>query len=333
MYNTNTVGINHPFGLKVLIVTHNDLDGYGCPLVASMFPLFKKVDYITTKNPDHASKVVNWIIENKVHTEYERVYITDISVDQDTANNIENEKSLKDKLRLIDHHMTATWLNLYDWANVEVTDSRGRKESGTSLLFKELLDEISERGTEHLFGARASLLSDAIRLYDTWEWKEQNLDYPVNLNDLFYLLGGEEFVNKYKIKCFGDLTDWKLFDDEDLTMLKTNELIKQDYINRLSNKSNIQITKVLGYTAGVVFADKYISELGNNICEINPELDLAIIIDMQGQKVSYRTTKDEVDVSEIAKTLGGGGHAKASGNKIGEHTIREFLYDIFTFND
>jgi nanoRNase/pAp phosphatase (c-di-AMP/oligoRNAs hydrolase) len=29
--------------------------------------------------------------------------------------------------------------------------------------------------------------------------------------------------------------------------------------------------------------------------------------------LSFRTTKDNIDVSEIAKTLGGGGHKKASG--------------------
>ncbi len=324
---------HYRFGLSVLIITHNDLDGYGCPLVASVFPLFKDVDYINTRDPNHASAVMDRIIKSKTYEDYDRIYITDISVDQHTANSIEKELRLKSKLRLIDHHMTATWLNLYDWANVEVVDSLGRKESGTSLLFKELLDEITEEGMKSPFESRVSLLSEVIRLYDTWEWKERNVDYPVDLNDLFYLLGGKEFINKYKNKCLEDSTDWKLFDDEDLAMLKTNNLIKQDYIDKISNKNNIHITSVFGYKAGVVFADKYISELGNNICEINPELDLAMIIDMQGQKVSYRTAKEEVDVSEIAKTLGGGGHTKASGNKIGEHAIREFLYSIFTFND
>lgn len=47
-----------------------------------------------------------------------------------------------------------------------------------------------------------------------------------------------------------------------------------------------------------------------------------------GVKASMRTTKDNVDVSLIAKTFGGGGHKKAAGFSL-EHSIEEAFEHIF----
>ena len=42
-------------------------------------------------------------------------------------------------------------------------------------------------------------------------------------------------------------------------------------------------------------------------------IDFAVV--RSGEKLSFRSVKDEIDVSEIAKMYDGGGHAKAAGGK------------------
>lgn len=79
---------------------------------------------------------------------------------------------------------------------------------------------------------------------------------------------------------------------------------------------------------GIVFADKYISELGNELCKLNKELDYIVIVNMSTRSVSYRTIKDNIDVGMIAKEHGGGGHPKAAGAKIKFDNILNFLSKV-----
>ena len=83
------------------------------------------------------------------------------------------------------------------------------------------------------------------------------------------------------------------------------------------------------YTVGITFADKYISELGNKLCELHPELDFVVLINISTLTVSYRTVKDDLDLSDIAKRFGGGGHPKASGSRFDASIVNDMLNNIF----
>ena len=82
------------------------------------------------------------------------------------------------------------------------------------------------------------------------------------------------------------------------------------------------------YMYGVVFADKYISELGNELCKLNRELDYIAIVNMSTRSVSYRTIKDDVDMGMISKKYGGGGHPKAAGSKFDVYKLARFLDEL-----
>ena len=69
------------------------------------------------------------------------------------------------------------------------------------------------------------------------------------------------------------------------------------------------------YNVGVVFAENYRSLLGNELSKRHPELDLVIIINLS-RSISYRTIKDDVDLSKFAYIYGGKGHQKASGSPL-----------------
>lgn len=69
------------------------------------------------------------------------------------------------------------------------------------------------------------------------------------------------------------------------------------------------------FKARCVNASTLASEIGNAICKDGAELAVVWMYDLQKRHyyVSLRSDSDEVDVSLIAKALGGGGHRRASG--------------------
>ena len=159
-------------------------------------------------------------------------------------------------------------------------------------------------------------------MYDTWEWKEKNALKSKQLNDLLYIYQRDLFIKKIYSKL---ILKKPIFDAETKLLLDIRQNEIDEYINK---KSKILIETVIGeYNVGVIFADNFISELGNKLCEMNPELDFIAIV---GQKaISYRTVKDNIDLSKFAKKYGGGGHTKASGSPVDKDTIISFINNIF----
>ncbi|MDZ7434355.1 DHH family phosphoesterase, partial [Bacillus amyloliquefaciens] len=99
---------------KVKLFTHTDLDGVGCALVCNHLLNDVEVEFCDYHNIDQ--KVLEFINNNRFK-EYDLILVTDISVNKDLAEKI-NEIQSTSKWVLIDHHATAKWLNIYKWANV-----------------------------------------------------------------------------------------------------------------------------------------------------------------------------------------------------------------------
>ena len=54
------------------------------------------------------------------------------------------------------------------------------------------------------------------------------------------------------------------------------------------------------YFAGVVYAESYHSELGNELGKEYPHLDYIAILNIGGRRMGFRTIHDHVDVSQVA---------------------------------
>jgi len=85
---------------------------------------------------------------------------------------------------------------------------------------------------------------------------------------------------------------------------------------------------MFGHSCGLVYADRYISEIGNDLAQLNQDLEFIVLIDMGRSKISLRGITD-TNLCEIAKRFGGGGHAKASGFSFSED-IREVIFKLIT---
>ena len=79
----------------------------------------------------------------------------------------------------------------------------------------------------------------------------------------------------------------------------------------------------------VVNSSHWMSEIGGRLA---PDCDFAMIwyYDHEDRlnKVSLRAFHDAVDVSELAKTFGGGGHKKAAGFQISGELCVDDIFDI-----
>ena len=164
---------------------------------------------------------------------------------------------------------------------------------------------------------------ELVRRYDTWDWYNVHNDNNAKeLNDLFYILGVDEFKDIFANKAFGH-ERFELFSLSEKVLLEQRQKEIKEYIEKVNNR--IFDVNIHGHFAGIAFAENFISEVGNKLGELNPQYDFILVINMSSCKMSFRTIKDEIDVSEIAKLFGGGGHPKASGASLNKELIIDFI--------
>lgn len=310
---------------KVKLFSHTDLDGYGCNLIMKI--LFDNEADCENLNYDTVNERILKFINNEEYKEYELIYITDISVNEEVAKVIDDKvNNEKLNIMLLDHHPTALYLNKHEWATVEI-ERNGEKTSGTRMVYDFCEEAIKIIANDGIINKNDFFnLIENIRKYDTWLWKEKYNDIkPKQINDLFYLLGADRFIDNLLrgVRVTINVVDNFIEDNKLLLELQQEKIDK--YIDK-KNKEIIQYN-INNYNVGVVFAEQFQSELGNRLSEMNPQYDLIAMI---GDKtISYRTVKDNVNCGEIAKLFGGGGHPKASGSQISESNKLKYLDILF----
>ncbi len=319
---------------KIKMFTHTDLDGVGCGVVSQLMLRDTYISDIQYANYNEINKFVLDFLNKEGYKGYDYIFITDISVNEDVAEKINEINSEKNKFILIDHHETSKWLNKYDWAKVEseinLFADKFKKVSGTYLFALYLKDNFREEIERHNYSQIISFIL-SVDSYDTWNWKNEDHNEYLSkeLNDLFYILGRKRFIDT----IFMDISkgmDVKEIIAKFSLLLELEEDKKKRYIK---SKSESIIEKEFTvedkvYEFGVVFAEQFVSELGNKLNELNSQYDFIMII--SDGKVSLRTIHDEIKVNEIAELFGGGGHPKASGFEYDKSIKNGIIFDILT---
>lgn len=303
----------------IYLFTHTDLDGVGCAILAKLaYGNDIKISYCDYKD-------VNEKVAAFVNNQPEEgvCIITDISINEDLAKRIDNLNGGPDFVyKLIDHHPTALNLNKYDFCKVKVFNDEGLKTCGTEMFYDWLVDFLLKED------ATIRRFTQIVRDYDTWRWAELGEEGLISkkVNDLYYLYGREAFIdwciNRISPKRFPDISK------EDEFILK----MKQDEIDRYVEEKNetLLCREIQNHPCGIVFADHNFSELGNRLAKMHPELDIIIMIDMDGT-VSYRTVKEDINLGEFAKAYGGGGHPKAAGSQFDRVKICNEIFGLLGY--
>lgn len=304
----------------VKLFTHTDLDGIGCGILAKLaFSNEVNIEYCEYNNINE--NVMNYLNHNDDSLSY--IYITDIRVNEDVAKLLDERGGVV----LLDHHPTALGLNKYPWCKVMVEDLSGIKTSGTKMFYHWLgmngcLNDDLETNEA------LSKFAELVRNYDTWRWSELGEEGIIckQINDLLYLYGRDKFIT-WCISQIHDNVFPRLYAFDKLILS-----IKQKEIDSYVEEKNEQLftSSMCGKVCGFVFAEKYMSELGNRLCKMHPEIDFVAIIDMASQTVSYIAVKDDVDLgNDVAKLFGGGGHPKAAGSEFSKEVLFKTIENIF----
>jgi oligoribonuclease NrnB/cAMP/cGMP phosphodiesterase (DHH superfamily) len=303
---------------RMIIFTDIDLDGLGCGLIAKLaFADKANVFYSSYRN---LNQRVEAVIKNPENNNVE-IYITDLAVNEQVEKKLEERFRQGKHVQMIDHHVTAMHFNQYKWGSVIPEYETGKKTCATSLFYDYLI--------EHNIMERNRALEEFIELvrqYDTWEWDENNNLTAKRLNDLFYIMSRELFEEEMLKRLTENADSFELTDTE--TMLLD---IEEQKIHRYIHSKSRQLvqTFVDDYCVGIVHAEQYLSELGNELNNLYPHLDMIILLNIGGKKMGFRTIHDEVNVAEFAKGYGGGGHPKASGSELTREAFEKFVQNVF----
>lgn len=298
------------------LFTHNDWDGVS-PAI-----LLKKVFKNRLKTTLFCSysninkKLLQFLNKNKKLEEV--IYITDIGINEEVAELLDERHKNGQEIYLIDHHASNMYLNKYEWATVEDI-----KEDimlcATTMVYEHLLErELLEEST------MLSSYVENVRLYDTWDWFKENKPLPKKINDLFFMLPIRSFINMANEVIDSDQNKEFFIPEEYHLLLEVEENRIDKYIE---SKEREMLTKeIQDYQVGIIYADKNQSEIGSYIGEKYLELDIVAIVDISNKKVSVRTSKEDVDVSTFAETYDGGGHPKSSGFFLNEDNFFDFVF-------
>lgn len=270
-------------------VTHTDLDGISCGI------LLKKLDSNIETIYANYGDVDNTLLALQQPA---NIYISDISCSKSTLMELLDKGN---KVVVLDHHKTALWLN--DISHPNLYCKVDTSKSGTKLCYEYVNNHGVDVTSYHDY-------VEAVNSHDLWL---RDNDASDTLAMLFSLLGRDAFIDRYT-------------ENPDITVTPQEQLLLDVEIRRRTDiiekaiKRVVVLTDSKGYTYGVVYAQSYISEIGNAILNAIPELAYVAIIGLHIRPtpdnklgvVSLRSA-NKVDVSEIAHLHKGGGHPNAAG--------------------
>ena len=288
--------------MKVFLISHiADADG-ATPVVLAKLA-FNDLEYFLLE-PSEIDDYMDKCISEDFFAKYDKVFVTDLCFTDRIGVMIDN-LDLKNKIQVLDHHFSNLGMNKYDFATV-IDEVDGKKESGTSLFHRYLL----EHYPNSLLAKKVTAeLVDLVRSGDTWEWKAQNRLEARDISTLHANYGNDRYISKYV--NFIKENDSFYFDDIDKTIIEIDRRRMEEYIEDC--KSKVIIKEIRGYRVGIIFAELYRSELGNDLAEYyEDEVDFIMIINMN-RSISFRGIKKEFNLGEFAHLLNGYGHKMAAG--------------------
>lgn len=214
------------------------------------------------------------------------VFILDFHYDRETTIDIQTRAS---SLLVLDHHKTAA--AALEWIDQCVFDM---SKSGAMLAW------------ECFFDGPAPWLVEYVQDRDLWQWK----------------LPHSREVNAYIQQQKHELKTWDQMSVMDFEEAKRfGQIALQSIANYVSSTADItQVMEIDGHRVPVINAPPWhASELLNELCSYGYPFAISWYVRSDGQVGHSLRSKpmhgetESVDVSEIAKKYGGGGHREAAG--------------------
>lgn len=332
--------------MKILVLTHTDLDGEGAAILFTYFLGNKNVDVKRCSNSSMNFDICNTLSNQELTEQYDMIFATDISCTAKAAKFLPYTKDIH-KFVLLDHHASAVTLDTYPWACIqpEVFDDSYRymdyydnfpaytgHSSGTSLVY----DYLEYCG--FLYGLppkQVEMLQTFVHYvvaWDTWEWVElYNKDESYNqFRQLFDSYGFETFseriFQKFQKETF---TKESLFDETDKLIFRCEQQKKYHALQEMKPKirtGSLKIPFQKEYTVVYLNTNFYLNEVFDMMKTLYQDRDFYIC--NYGSGLSFRTGTN-IDLSVFLSEFGGGGHPDAGGISIPNDKRLALISDLF----
>lgn len=309
--------------MKVLLFTHkSDIDGMGNAVLAKLS--FEEVDYVLCETFSLQNEIAKYY-DNKSIYNYDKIFVTDLWLEEPLLSKIANDELLKNKFYVFDHHKSALEgnTNNYPFTTIRISDKTGLC-CGTSLFYEYLINNNFINSTNTIKD-----FVELTRRYDTWEWKTKyNDEISHELTLLFDSLGCDGYIKLMFEKLSN--SNNKMFQFNELEKMLINNKIKQVQEKLENYAKKVYYEKIMGLKTGIVFIDyEYRNDLAEYFRQHNFDMDFVMMVSLDYGTISYRNIKENVNVRLIAESLGGKGHDKAASSPISE-TQKKKLISILT---
>lgn len=307
--------------MKILLFTHkNDIDGMGNAILSKL--AFNNVNYILCETFDLNYKVNEFIITSKIY-EYDKIFITDLCLNEELLSLINKDENIKNKIQIIDHHKTydSEKYTRYPFVKVKIKNDKGLC-CATSLFYEYLI--------ENNFLIKNNIMNEFVeltRLHDTWEWKNiYNNEKARELSILFDSLGTEGYIN-FMYEKLNTEKEFN-FNNVETILISNKKIVINDAIE--GYLKNIYYREILGMKAGIIFINyEFRNEIAEYLKENKYDMDFVMMISLDRGVISYRSVKENVSVRKVAEFYNGKGHDVAATNPITSHH-KEMILNILT---
>lgn len=325
--------------MRLFHLSHTDLDGYGCQYVSSKF--IENGRYFNSNYGNEINarlKQITSEMEALADKDEQILFlITDLNLTTQDCRYLDdkiralNTSGFSIELKLLDHHISGEeQAREFDWYTLD------NNRCGTKLTY-DYFGEVDETTTT---------LVNAINAIDLWKESDPLFEFG---KTLMRLISETKELNKlifpsesvaYKLYALEKAKEFLGRDDAHIALDDGIHFLKKDFLRNgaandtLDNLSSRFVTSMLstkkdefsieyaGYTGFLTVSIGNISVVANGFLSENEEYDFFIDVSPKGN-VSMRSS-NKADVSEICKTLfGGGGHKNASGGRA--NNVKEFF--------
>ncbi len=314
---------------KVHHLSHIDLDGYSCQLIAKNY--FKNIDFYNSNYGKEIDERLQEILNN-IDKEREKnrdnqflILITDLNLNQNQAKFLDDEVKKRENITilLLDHHITGKdESERYNWYYLD------EKRCATKITY----DYLSFKYGKNEKLARFSEIVNAV---DIWlnrspyfelgkvlmklvsDSKEinRNMFPKEHTNYIFILLESamRYFENSNAhIKLDDNIHNLKkrFFREKENNTI--DNLVANYIVNILNREKERMTIYYKGYKGILTYNIGSVSILGNTFLLKNRDYDF--FMDITGRRTVSLRSNNRCDVSKMAKEIGnGGGHINASG--------------------
>lgn len=301
---------------KAVILSHNDFDGV-VPILIGKKVFKENLVFSKACGYHNINDEILSFLESDLYSPDQLIFITDIGISNEVAVRLQLLHQQGQQIFLLDHHITNTYLNKYEWAFVQ-PEIDGRKESGTSLFYQFLIENELTEPNEFL-----SSFVEKVRMYDTWDWFAANDTLAHDLNMLFFLIDRKDMeqVISEGIETGLPITEIPLSFERDIRNEKRNI---EKYCH--SKLKKIRWVEMFNRKTAIVYLDRYQPYVADAVNEKYPDTDVVCMIDVAEERVSLRARKEGVIVSDIAQFFGGGGHPQAAGFELKTDNFNDFVF-------